>query len=211
MIYAIGDIHGCIKTLKALMAKLPYTPDDLLVFMGDYIDRGPDSKAVVDYLLDLSQHHDKLVLLRGNHEQMALDAMRAAEGRTDLDWYLAPNGAKATLKSYGGALHPAHAFMFQSLLLCYETDDYFFCHAGVDANFPLHKQPKETLLWMREPFIHSTLDYGKKIVFGHTQLEEVLITPNKIGIDTGCVKGRKLSAIQLPTEQVFSVDCLDLG
>ena len=208
MIYAIGDIHGCLKTLKALLKKLPYQPDDLLVFIGDYIDRGPDSKGVLEFLMQFMYEHPHVVYLRGNHEQLCLDALKNKSEDAYAQWLR--NGGGATLSSYHGQFDGAHALMLQSLPLTYETDQYFFCHAGVDANFSLEEQPKDALLWMREPFIHSTVDYGKVIVFGHTQFKSVLMTANKIGIDTGCVSGRKLSAVALPSLEVFDVDCLDV-
>ncbi len=208
MIYAIGDVHGCCKTLKALMQKLPYEPDDLLVFMGDYIDRGPDSRGVLEYLIELLDRHRKLVYLRGNHEQMCLDALKGGQADDMALWV--QNGASATLKSYDGHMDAGHVWMLDAMPLWYETEDYFFCHAGVDPRFSLDQQPKEALLWMREPFIESQQNFGKQVVFGHTVLKQVWVTANKIGIDTGCVYGRKLSAIALPDQHVFEEPCCDL-
>ena len=207
MIYAIGDIHGCLKTLQALLKKLPYQKDDLLVFLGDYIDRGPDSKGVLEFLMQFMHEHPHVVYLRGNHEEMCVRALKTQSKEAYAHWF--ENAGEATLNSYHGQFDGVHALMLQSLPLTYETDEYFFCHAGVDANFPLYEQPKETLLWMRKPFIHSTVDYGKVIVFGHSYMEKVLITPNKIGLDTGCSQGKKLSAIALPTLEVYDHVCVD--
>ena len=206
MIYAIGDIHGSLKTLDALLAKLPYEAEDTLVFLGDYIDRGPDSRGVIERLIQLLDEHENLVFLRGNHEQLCLDAMRAGPGTEAWKTWMDPrNRGDATLDSYGGYPDASHLLMMTSLPFFYETDEYFFCHAGVDPLYPLHQQPRDTLLWMREPFIQSSLDYGKKIVFGHTMMEEVFITHNRIGVDSGCGKQRKLSAVALPSMQVYSV------
>ena len=201
-IYAIGDIHGSYDRLKTLMAKIPINRSrDTLVFIGDYIDRGPHSVEVVDYLIRLKSHFSEVIFLKGNHEDM-LD--KFING-TDRFTYLL-NGGQQTLDSYLAKpvqseffpIPPDHMEFFNSLRLFYETEKFIFVHAGLRPRVPLESQKTEDLLWIRDKFISSRYDFGKRVIFGHTPLKKPLVEPNKIGIDTGAVYGNALTCVQLP-------------
>ena len=205
-IYAVGDIHGCYDKLLVLMEKIDIDfESDTLVFLGDYIDRGPQSFEVVAYLADLKQRYANTIFLKGNHEEM-LEKYLSGEDRIT---YLV-NGGQQTLESYMNRPRPegepaipsTHLEFFKSLRIYYETQNYIFVHAGLKNKVPLEKQKTEDLLWIRRRFIESKYDYGKMVVFGHTPLHEPLLLPNKIGIDTGAVYGNRLTCVRLP-ELVF--------
>jgi serine/threonine protein phosphatase 1 len=207
-IFAIGDIHGSFDRLQDLMQIIPidYTKDTL-VFIGDYIDRGPGSVEVVGYLLELKRRLPGIVFLKGNHEDML---ERYLDG-TDRFTYLL-NGGQNTLDSYlnkfdrsGSFPIPSdHMKFFRSLRIYYETDAYIFVHAGLRPKIPLTSQKTEDLLWIRDKFIYSKYNFGKPVVFGHTPLEKPLVEPNKIGIDTGAVYGNALTCVQLPELEFFT-------
>jgi len=211
-IFAIGDVHGCLDKLISLMSQLPIDPaEDTLVFIGDYIDRGSDGPAVVDYVLGLKKTFPRLVCLCGNHESMLLHYLEGL----DEELY-EQNGGLATLKAYGistsdrpkkrKAKVPAeHLRFFESLRLYYETEDYIFVHAGLRPGVPLVAQSTQDLLWLRQEFVESDYDFGKRVIFGHTPKKEPLITANKIGIDTGAVYNGKLSCLELPALKFYSV------
>jgi len=203
-IYAIGDIHGCATRLEALIARLDIDArQDLLIFVGDYIDRGPDSKKVVDMILDLMGTMNHVICLLGNHEQMFLNYCLFDR---EQELFLS-NGGQRTLASYGFErsrrnssfrIPNLHLRFYQSLLPCYETDDYIFVHAGLRPGIPLPEQTLDDLIWSRFEFIRSAFDFGKRVVFGHTPFSVPLVAPNKIGIDTGAVYGGMLTCLELP-------------
>jgi len=206
--FAVGDIHGNLPHLEQLLEEI--TPavnprNDTLVFLGDYIDRGPSSKGVVDFILRLRREFPHVVCLKGNHEAMLLDWVLNGE---NYDLYLA-NGGGATIKSYSLEgefnLPQEHRDFFTSLLLYYETERYIFVHAGLKAGIPLAEQDPHDLIWIRDEFILSPWDFGKTVIFGHTPLQRVYIAPNKIGIDTGAVYGGKLTCLELPARRFYSV------
>ena len=201
-IFAIGDIHGCYDRLKKLMAKIPIDfSHDTLVFIGDYIDRGPHSVEVVDYLIRLQSRIPQVVFIKGNHEDMLDKFISGADRYT----YLL-NGGQQTLDSYltkpaqsdSFPIPPDHMAFFKSLRLFYETDKFIFVHAGLRPRVPLESQKTEDLLWIRDKFITTRYDFGKRVIFGHTPLKKPLVEPNKIGIDTGAVYGNALTCVQLP-------------
>ncbi|HAY21424.1 metallophosphoesterase family protein [Desulfobacca acetoxidans] len=211
MIYAIGDIHGCRQHLSDLLSLVkPDLEHHKLVFIGDYIDRGPDSRGVVDDIIDLKKKYnpENIICLMGNHERMFLNFL---DGREEL--FFLYNGGAATAVSYWGPHweqqpHPlpaAHQKFFEELRLIYETPDYIFVHGGLKPGIPLEQQQEEDLLWIRGEFINSLEDFGRRVVFGHTPMRAPLIMPNKIGIDTGAVYGNKLTCVLLPEEIFFSV------
>lgn len=205
-IFAIGDIHGCYDQLITLLGKIPIDfARDTLVFIGDYIDRGPHSVEVVDYLVQLKKRVPACKFLKGNHEDMLEKYLNG----TDRFTYLL-NGGQQTLDSYlrktaqseFHPIFPEHMEFFNSLRLIYETEKYIFVHAGLRPRVRLESQDTEDMLWIRDKFIHTQYDYGKLVIFGHTPLDEPLVEPNKIGIDTGAVYGGKLTCVQLP-ELIF--------
>jgi serine/threonine protein phosphatase 1 len=201
-IFAIGDIHGCYDRLKALMEKIPIDCSrDALVFIGDYIDRGPHSVEVVDYLIQLKNRFPEVIFLKGNHEDMLDKFINGADRST----YLL-NGGQQTLDSYltkpvqseSFPIPPDHMEFFKSLRLFYETEEFIFVHAGLRPRVPLESQNTEDLLWIRDKFVSTKYNFGKRVIFGHTPLKKPLVEPNKIGIDTGAVYGNALTCIQLP-------------
>jgi len=211
-IFAIGDIHGRLDKLLLLMDRIPVrASDDTLLFIGDYIDRGSDGPAVVDYVLDLKEKFSRVICLCGNHENMLLHYLEGL----DEELYL-QNGGLATLKAYSispsdslkkrkAKIPVRHLRFFESLALYYETEDYIFVHAGLRPGLPIAAQSTQDLLWLRQEFVDSDYDFGKRVIFGHTPKKEPLITDNKIGIDTGAVYGGKLSCLELPALKFYSV------
>ena len=201
-IFAIGDIHGSYDRLKTLMDKIPIDfSRDTLVFIGDYIDRGPNSVEVVDYLMQLKNRVPGVIFLKGNHEDM-LDKFINGDDRFT---YLL-NGGQQTLDSYLTKpvqsdfypIPPDHMDFFKSLRLFYETEEFIFVHAGLRPRVLLESQKPQDLLWIRDKFISTKYDFGKRVIFGHTPLKKPLVEPNKIGIDTGAVYGNALTCVQLP-------------
>jgi serine/threonine protein phosphatase 1 len=211
MIYAIGDIHGCLNHLINLLNLVNLDLEQhQLVFVGDYVDRGPNSKGVVDYIIDLKKKYnpENIICLMGNHERMFLDFL---QGREEMFFLL--NGGTATAVSYWGdqwerrerRLPDGHKLFFETLKLYYETENFIFVHGGLRPGLPLAAQKEEDLLWIRKEFIISEFNFGRRVIFGHTPVRAPLLLPNKIGIDTGAVYGNKLTCVLLPEEKFFSV------
>lgn len=209
-IFAIGDIHGCLEKLQTLMKKIDIDyQKDILIFIGDYIDRGRSSREVIDYIIRLREKSENVICLMGNHEQMFMNYLDGVnEGL-----YLG-NGGRATLESYGILLSDnvqerkakvsgKHLQFFRSLLPYYESDQYVFVHAGVRSELPMNEQTIDDLLWIRFAFIENRKDFGKTVVFGHTPMKNLMIEKNKIGIDTGAVYGGKLTCVELPAMKIY--------
>jgi len=217
-LYAIGDVHGCARTLAALLDRIGPGPDDTVVFVGDYVDRGPDSKGVIDQLIALAPH-TQAVFLRGNHEALLLscydratDTLLADPEALDL-WHA--NGGDAALRSYPGrTISPEHLAFLRTTRLYYDTPDFFFVHAGLH---PLHSiveniryGTSETFLWTREHLRvpEAQRAWEKPVVCGHTPQAEPISEPRLLMIDTGCVFANRrqdlgrLCAVQLP-ERTF--------
>lgn len=207
-ILAIGDIHGCLDKLIELLNRMGPGRTDTIVFLGDYIDRGPDSRGVVEVILGLRQSVPKTICLRGNHEDMFLTVYTEGEG----ELAFLCNGGGATLASYditirealqGRGIPEGHVSFFSSLPLYYETGEYLFVHAGLRPGLSLADQSPEDLLWIREEFICSDWDFGRTVVFGHTPRREPLVTSRRIGIDTGAVYGGFLTGVELPSCRLY--------
>ena len=206
-IFAIGDIHGCYEKLRRLMARVPYDPQqDTLVFLGDYIDRGVQSREVLAYLCQLRSQTEKVVMLMGNHEYLMLEYHKT--GDPALLPFLRHLGIDKTLNSYG-VHHPQslqdmlfmpaeHRELLGSLLPYWETEDYIFVHAGLDPKLPLAQHDLATLCETRPTFLSEEHDYGKLVIFGHTPFDMPFVTSSRIGIDTGAVYGNLLTAVELP-------------
>jgi serine/threonine protein phosphatase 1 len=198
--YAIGDIHGCLGKLQSLIASCETHAAGRpmrFVFVGDYIDRGPDSAGVIRFLIDLeSRRSERVIALMGNHEMMALAAI---DDTSATQLWLA-QGAAATLKSYGVARPPdlprEHIDWLRSLRLSFDDGRRFFVQAGIDPAKSLDAQNNNDLVWIREPFLSDRRDYGRLIVHGHTPL--IRDTPdlrsNRLNLDTGAVFGGPLTA-----------------
>lgn len=211
-IFAIGDIHGCLEKLQNLMSGIDMDRrTDMLIFIGDYVDRGKFSREVVDYIISIKYEYKNVFCLLGNHEQMFMHYLNGEKE----ELYLG-NGGTATLESYQilfsdevqkrkEKVPPEHRKFFESLLPYYETEKYIFAHAGIRPGIPLNEQTMDDLLWIRYDFIYSEQDFDKTVVFGHTPSANPLIGKNKIGIDTGAVYGGKLTCVELPALKIYQV------
>lgn len=204
-LYVIGDIHGCLTPLQRLLDKIAPGPDDKLVFIGDYIDRGPQSREVVEFARGLPGPSTFLI---GNHEKMLLDYL---DGK-HRSLYLV-NGGEETLRSYGEppVIPEPHLAFFKALRSYYDTPDFLIVHAGIRPMVPLDRQTLNDLVWIRHEFFQFVGRFEKPVVFGHTPMREVLMREDRIGIDTGCVYGGKLTCLKLPDRQVIQVRGLGRG
>jgi serine/threonine protein phosphatase 1 len=200
---AIGDIHGMKNKLDLVLTELaPALPSDTrLIFVGDYVDRGPDSKEVIERLIRLKDERPDTILLMGNHERMMIDAYDGGDVMTWLS-----NGGDHTLKSYGLSsreikeLPSEHIEFIRTLDLMYEIDGYIFVHAGLRPGVPVRKQKEHDLLWIRESFFLAEPTWDETVVFGHTPFPTPFRRPGMIGIDTGAVYNNKLCCLELPGE-----------
>lgn len=198
--YAIGDIHGCLAKLIALVERCRADAGRRharFVFLGDYIDRGSDSEGVIECLMALQEDRpEDVVCLMGNHEDMLLAALDAEEWEED--WLR--NGGIHTLSSYGVTaardLPEDHLDWIRGLPKFHDDGLRFFVHAGVHPDRPLEGQDEHDLLWIREPFLSSTKDLGRLVVHGHTPLKigRPDIRPNRLNLDTAAVYGGPLTA-----------------
>lgn len=199
-LYAIGDIHGSLDKLRRLVALCEQDAGERtasFIFVGDYIDRGPDSRGVIAFLMELqARMPGRVTTLMGNHEVLALAAI---EGSTNPDFWLLEGGG-ATLRSYGAtrphALPGEHIDWLRSLRLTRDDGRRLFVHAGVNPEKPLDAQDDVDLLWIREPFLSDARDYGRLIVHGHTPTRTGLpdLRTNRLNLDTGAVFGGALTA-----------------
>ncbi|MEZ0325431.1 MAG: metallophosphoesterase family protein [Fimbriimonas sp.] len=210
-IFAVGDIHGHYWRLVKLIAQLPLREEDVLLFVGDYIDRGPDSGKVLQFLVELKASRPTTVFLRGNHEEMMLNARDTfQERRPDYERYALwmGNGGAETIDSYPAAkpwwnrVPDEHWAFLEATGLEYWLGPYAFVHAGFlppDARWPFAEDPR---LWVREEFLDSSHDFGARVVFGHTPQKSgrPLVQANKIGIDTAAAYGGPLTAVQLSVD-----------
>ncbi len=220
-IYAIGDIHGRLDLLHALLgmilAREAESPSQhpALIFLGDYVDRGPDSRGVIDFLLNELPDEFQKIFLRGNHEAMLLGALE----NPDIFDVWATNGGIASAQSYGvnvavaksysaeqtasilGQLEQlipqSHYEFLRALQLWAKVGDYFFVHAGVRPGIPLREQFESDCLFIRDEFLRHEGRFEKIIVHGHTPVRTPDIRQNRIGIDTGAVFTGRLTALCL--------------
>lgn len=198
--YAIGDIHGSLDKLEYLIAECRAHAAGRpmnLVFLGDYVDRGPDSAGVVRLMMDLQlEFTQRLIALKGNHEAWLLAVLD--RDMPALNWTL--NGGGATLLSYAAKrvddLPRAHLDWMRGLRLTYDDGRRFFVHAGINPSKPLDAQDEHDLLWIREPFLSDERGYGRLIVHGHTPLESAMpdLRSNRLNLDTAAVFGGPLTA-----------------
>ncbi len=225
-IYAIGDSHGCTAQLRALHAAILEDcraaagdfERQVLVYLGDYIDRGPDSRGLLEILIEEPLPGFERVFLMGNHDIMLLRLID--EGAAPPSWLM--NGALDTLASYGvdprtwdlgpaavyaammARLPNSHAAFLRKLKYSHVEGDYLFVHAGIRPGIALEDQSPRDMMWIREEFLYSEADHGKVVVYGHTPVEAPEVRPNRIGIDTGAVYGGVLTALVLEgTERRF--------
>ncbi len=218
-IYAIGDVHGRLDRLNDLLDQIA-TDDDgrgpartTLVFLGDFVDRGPDSRGVVDRLLAIAGSGADCVFLMGNHEEVLLRARDGDRGALSLFDQI---GGRDTLLSYGvdartydhctladlqeliGASVPtAHLDFLRELRSHYVSGDYMFVHAGIRPGVELEEQKPVEMRWIRDEFLRHKGDFGRVVVHGHTISNDIEIRDNRIGIDVGAYRTGRLAAIGL--------------
>jgi len=217
-VYAVGDIHGRLDLLDTIQEKIIRdseggSGDRIIVYLGDYIDRGADSKGVIERLLAQPPKGFAARYLKGNHDQSLLDFLDdPSHYRMWKDY-----GARETLLSYGvlpprgendvvlakarddlaSALPESHLEFVRALELSATIGDYFFVHAGVRPGLPLAKQSPQDLMWIREEFLTSSSDFGKVVVHGHSPSSMPVKRPNRIGVDTGAYATGRLSCVVL--------------
>lgn len=206
MILAISDIHGCITALETMLDLVKPDRDDLIITLGDYVDRGPDSKAVIDRLLKLKRTHDYIHLM-GNHE---IQMIRALHAPHHMSRFLSPMcGGQGTLDSYGGTFEDIpeeHWDFINSAVLYHETDSHIFVHAGVEPDLPMEQQDAETLYYKRfyEAEPHCS---GKPYICGHTIQEDL---PSSFGyaicLDTCAYGGGWLTALDVESGTCWQTD-----
>lgn len=226
--FVIGDIHGQVASLNRLLDKLPLSRDDKLVFLGDFVDRGPDSKGVVERVMALkAELGERCICLLGNHEDMMLDHLKRTRGAWSLAYLAIPGltsaarygdghwlvvGGEATLRSYGDEVPMEHVEFLAGLPLVYEEEELICVHAGLN---PRGGTSRGQMLW-GAPGFWSDIDpltgrplkgarhaFSKTIVVGHTVFDEPMVCQGIIGIDTGAGHGGPLTAVQFPEREFF--------
>ena len=221
-VYAVGDIHGRLDLLREINqlihedAYACQAPRNVVVYLGDYVDRGPASREVIGHLLESPLPGFEIHHLIGNHEDSMLRFL--VDGRIAGPWL--DFGGAPTLHSYGvrppdprsaqdvaraqgelrAKLPVDHLSFLQSLEVCHSEGDYFFVHAGVKPGVALHAQTPEDMLWIRNAFLDSVADFGKIVVHGHTIVDRPDVRRNRIGIDTGAFASGRLTCLVLQGE-----------
>lgn len=207
----IGDTHGCYRELKKLYSTLKRSGEynrktDRLIFLGDYIDRGENSRKVIGFIKQLQKHNNNVIALMGNHEDMLINYRRGI----DVNWLY--NGCNETIESYEGyeEYFKKDLVWIRNLPLYYEDDYFIYVHAGIDIDKPMSEQNKNTLLWIREPFIYHNNKYNKQVIFGHTptlsitgETKPVYTYNDNVAIDTGCVYGGALTALVIEDDKII--------
>jgi serine/threonine protein phosphatase 1 len=217
-IYAVGDIHGCAGLLANIFdridddLKLRPTPEVLQIFLGDYIDRGPDSREVIELLIARQREND-VVFLKGNHEIFMMnfietpsilqDWQRLGGLQTLMSYGITPTiNANAAVQAqiavdFNRVLPESHRQFLGHLKSFFTCGDFFFVHAGVRPGIPLEKQREEDLLWIRQEFLFCKNDFGKIVVHGHTPVQYPDVQSNRINIDTGAYATGRLTCLVL--------------
>ena len=237
LVYAIGDVHGCDRHLEKLHERILEDSGAagdferrVAIYLGDYVDRGPDSRRVVDILLEQPLEGFECHYLIGNHEAFLLDFLQDAE--MGPGWLF--NGGVATLESYGvnldtsggglaltfdvlediqarfiEKLPDAHRRFYETLTLNQTEGDYFFVHAGIRPGVALEEQTEDDMIWIRDEFLESSSDHGKVIVHGHTITQTPELRDNRMGIDTGAFATGVLTALVLEHHEFDTLQITD--
>jgi serine/threonine protein phosphatase 1 len=229
-VYAVGDVHGRADLLARLFSEIDAdlkahpAPQAIQVFLGDYIDRGPDSREVLDLLVARSEHHET-IFLKGNHEVLIEQFLTNPESFAiwrnvgGIDTLLAygirpplnPDVTEQTMlaRRLGEVLPPAHRQFLRSLKRSFICGDFFFVHAGVRPGVPLSQQADEDLFWIRDEFLNSEENFGKIVVHGHNPVMEMEFRANRVNIDTGAFVTGRLSCLRIESDEaLFNVHSL---
>lgn len=209
--FAIGDIHGCFEELRSLLDICRKSAGDIehdFLFLGDYVDRGPASNEVIDYLMrEQASVPSRFRCLLGNHDHMLCVAADRSRSDTDLiQWWA--NGGEETLDAYGiddpSDLPAEHLAWIRALPLHIHDENRFFVHAGIRPDVPLDAQSKDDMLWIREPFLSSKLWHGALVVHGHTPTTTRApdVQTNRVNLDTGACFGGPLTAAAFSSVQL---------
>ena len=217
-VYVIGDLHGCPKEPEALINFLEksegLSEKDLVVFLGDYIDRGPDTKAVVELMLDVRTRYPRTRFLKGNHEDMLLDFLGFGGNLGQAFLY---NGGLETIQSYGitvfappgemvSTMPPSHFKFYCELESILLIDNFACVHAGLNPLRDLKAQNDSDVFWIRDEFLNNVHTFRRTVIFGHTPHREVFLhLPYKLGLDTGLVFGNKLSCLEIRSGRLFQI------
>ncbi|MFW6328129.1 MAG: metallophosphoesterase family protein [Bacteroidota bacterium] len=217
--FFIGDIHGCARTFREMVTeKIGLKKEDELYCVGDYIDRGPDSKGVIDFILELRKNNYNVFTLRGNHEQMLLDAFNGGDAL--LLWNI--NGGGTTLESFEidslSEMSKRYQDFFQNTELFISSDDFIVVHAGLNFNTAHPLTDKQSMLWIRDFPVDYDYLAGRLLIHGHTPMPRDFILSQKIksplNLDAGCVyTGRgnmgSLVALDFERKQMIEVPNVD--
>lgn len=215
-IYAIGDVHGRLDLLRkmheTIVRDLAQHPerDWRVIHLGDYVDRGPDSKGVADFLIAACKADSRMLAIAGNHDIGFLEFL----ARPSAEGLFAHNGGRETARSYGvdidfwtpetlrdghaallDAVPDSHFAFYRRLGRNLEFGDFYFCHAGIRPGRPLEDQDPDDLIWIRGDFLNYPGLHPKVIVHGHTPEPDVEVLPNRVNVDTGAFKSGRLSAL----------------
>jgi serine/threonine protein phosphatase 1 len=218
-VYAVGDVHGCLNLLDDLIAQIEAddrargTAQTQIVFLGDLVDRGPDSAGVVERLIGLAEARGNVRFILGNHEEIFL---RALGGDMESLRLFVRVGGRETILSYGvseldyertdyaellaliqARVPPRHIAFLESFEDRIEIGDYIFVHAGLRPGVAIEDQRRSDMRWIRSTFLDSDAEFGKLVVHGHSISDEVIERPNRIGLDTGAFASGRLSALGL--------------
>jgi len=229
-VYAIGDIHGHLKQLEHALDLVSSDggPDAKIVFIGDYVDRGPDSKAVIEVLQAGLSEGRNWICLKGNHDRFFERFLAEPEPLHDphllvgYHWFHPALGGVETLASYGVAMPDrvrqqdlaeqvravvpdTHKTFLKNLHFNHQTDTCFFTHAGVRPGVALADQAENDLVWIRQEFLTDTTDHGRLIVHGHTPVDAPELHVNRLAIDTGAGYGRTLCPVVIEDDDVFTL------
>ncbi len=197
--YAIGDLHREVTLLKKLLDILPFRPEDTLVFLGDYMDRGEDSIATIRELKALKKRHTNTIFIRGNHDQVWLDHWNGYE----FDRMPDMPGADVVWESCNGRVPFEVGDWLEETQIEYQDQHAYYVHAGYQPGKSAARTSDMYKLWGIPDFLQSRCDWGKPVVFGHWTLEKPLIEMRKIGVDTGAWTTGVLTAIRMPDREIF--------